>query len=295
MTTMADLVNATRIQASQGVNDQVNVLASSYEDGEEDLSFRFATDAIAPGMTLSAGLRVWQVMDIAPLARSVTVIASPDGSGNGNLPAGQVVRVRPRFTDWHIFTLLNREIVEMSSPAHGLFGIVEWTQMVTQAGDVYPVDPGISANLLDVAATYLVRAGAREARNWSDYAVMNTEFGTAIRVVDTDGLSSGGTLTFIGKRAFSPADLLTDDPVTWCGLSETMLDIPSLGAAAYLLWAGEGRRAQLIAQGDTRRPEEIPATAASSIAANLFRQRDQRIRAEYARLMQAYPPITGRW
>src|SRR5690606_38112612 len=45
-----------------------------------------------------------------------------------------------------------------------------------------------------------------------------------------------------------------------CGLTETMLDIPPLGAASILMNGQEARRVHMEAQGDPRRAEIVPMT-----------------------------------
>jgi hypothetical protein len=299
MSTMKDLIDATRSQTSQTLNDQFNLLAVDYVPvagaATATLSFSYNTDNMSPGMLLSAGLQSFYILDVAPLTRQAVVFPSPNGEPDGLVEAGSRVRVRPRYTDWMIFQLLNNQIVEMSSSLSGLYGVMEWTAQAVTHTDMYPIDPQISAELTDLAAVYLSPPGLEEMINWRYYALHRGEFAMAVRIFDQNRLSTGGLFTFIGKRTFAPALTINDDPVVDCGLAETMLDIPVLGASAALMWGGESRRVQLEAQGDSRRPDEVPATSNSSSAREWQRTRDLRVRTEYARLIQAYPPTRGRW
>jgi hypothetical protein len=51
----------------------------------------------------------------------------------------------------------------------------------------------------------------------------------------------------------------------------------------------ESRRNQLVAQSDTRRPDEVPAGALSGTAREFSRQRTILVNAELARLQRRYP------
>ena len=77
--------------------------------------------------------------------------------------------------------------------------------------------------------------------------------------------------------------------VTTVGLSDTMIDIPPLGAVPTLLRTTESTRLQVKAQGDTRRAGEVPATSNLS-AANAF-NRDFLARVGQERLrLNSYNP-----
>ena len=72
-----------------------------------------------------------------------------------------------------------------------------------------------------------------------------------------------------------------------------MLDLPSMGAAVELLMTTESRRTQVQTQGDSRRSDEVPVTANSSIASALQRQYRARIQEEMTRLVTRIPIYRG--
>jgi hypothetical protein len=100
-----------------------------------------------------------------------------------------------------------------------------------------------------------------------------------------------GEVKVFYKSRFRAAQGLSDDPIGDCGLMDSMLDIPSLGAAVSLLRTTESRRAQIAAQGDPRRADEVPPGSNSSAARELAREYQSRIDEERIRLTNLYPLV----
>jgi hypothetical protein len=76
-------------------------------------------------------------------------------------------------------------------------------------------------------------------------------------------------------------------------MSDSMVDIPALGAAIDLLRTTESRRTQVSAQGDSRRPEEVPVSSNSAIANQMEREYRQRVQDEMSRLVTRIPIFRG--
>ena len=73
------------------------------------------------------------------------------------------------------------------------------------------------------------------------------------------------------------------------GLTEkSQQDIPPLRAAARLALSVEGRRAQPMSQGDSRRPEEVPMTASVTVAREFSREYREAVMAERSRLQALF-------
>jgi hypothetical protein len=106
-------------------------------------------------------------------------------------------------------------------------------------------------------------------------------------------IPSGTDIEFTYKAPFVQATSLSDDPVADCGLSDSMLDLPSLGASIELLLTTESRRTQVSSQGDSRRPEEVPVSSNSAIANQLMRQYKARVQEEITRLVTRIPIYRG--
>jgi hypothetical protein len=106
-------------------------------------------------------------------------------------------------------------------------------------------------------------------------------------------IPSGTEIEFAYKAPFSQATSLDDDPIADLGLSDSMLDIPALGAAVELLFTTESRRTQVSTQGDSRRPEEVPVSSNSAIAGQLSRLYKARVQEEMSRLVTRLPIYRG--
>lgn len=295
MSTMADLVSEVRSMAGQSASDLLNVLDAPYVPGDAEITFRYPSDTVAPGMTVCAGLTTFYVLDISPLVRQAKVLVSPNGEPDLPVPAGERVRIRPRFTDHLIFTRLNQQIRELTSAIHGLFTPLAWNPGPPVGHGVYPIEASIAARIYDIAMVQYAPQHDATPRAWPGWYLSRIDGGLAVRIIDEEGETQGAELLFTGMQQFRPATALSDDLELTCQLGANFHDIPVLGTLADLTAGTEVRRNRIDAQTDTRRPEEVPATANSTSSSQWYRLRQNRINAEYARLMQAYPPTQGRW
>lgn len=293
MTTMGNLIDQTRLQVNGALSEPINVLASEYQPGDATINLAVRTEQIAPGMILSSGLNSWYVSAYAQSTGEVSVVSSPNGEPDTPLPVGARIRIRPRFTDFQIFTWLNSQISVMSSSANGLWRLGSWQAPVDAPWNTYQVPDELN-NMLDVIRVrHLVVGSPDQWTEMRQYAVQRQDGKTTIRVYDPH--ITFGTMDFIVKSPLTQAASTSADMIADCGLSESMLDIPVLGATAHMMIANETQRLHLRGQGDTRRPDEVPPSHGMNMSAYLFRRRDERINEEYARLTQAFPPISGRW
>lgn len=288
---MRDLVADTRRMAYGSMADQLNFLAQDAPLGAGELFMTMDVDNITPGMTLSSGLNVYYVIGTEPATRRVIVHASYDNSRNDALPIGSPVMLRPRVTDWLLFQNVNSVITVLSSTTHGLYREASWTDDNTSS-PVWgtfpiPLEAQKMVNLLRVQGRIWQTA---DPDLWMDIPINMVEWQPERGLVRIRGaVPSGTTLKFDYRAPFRPAEALTDDVETVCGLADTMLDIPPLGAAARLLRTTESRRSQIHNQGDSRRADEVQSGANSNAGADLSREFRSRVNDEYARLVQRSP------
>jgi hypothetical protein len=285
MTLMRDLVADTRRMAYGSMADQLNFLAADAPLGAGELFMSMDVENITPGMTLSSGLNVYYVIGTEPALRRVVVYASYDNSRNDALPVGSPVMIRPRVTDWLLFQNVNDIIKAMSSTTHGLYRFGSWEdQNTNQVWGTYPIPPEAAnmTNLIRVQAKYFFSTDL-----WVDVPVNMIDWQPERGIIRLKSfVPNGMPVRFDYRAPFKPAAGLTDDVVVDCGLSETMLDIPPLGAAARLLRTTESRRVQIHNQGDSRRAGEVSATANSRAADEMGKDFKSRVNDEYARLLQ---------
>lgn len=293
MTTMQDVVDDVRRRVYGSMTENVNLIQTSASAGQTSLQLELGVDGIQKGMLLSSGLNVWFVKGVYSTDNTVFVIPGYDGSPQNAVNAGDMVYVRPRVTDWLVYNCVNDQLRAMSSPDNGLYKIGTWVAEVDPTYQTYDV-PAEAANMTNLLRVRWRWPGTPDV--WSDLAPRHYrwQYSTEQNLIRLFlSIPSGTEIEFTYKAPFTLATSLSDDLVTDCGLTETMLDIPSLGASVQLLYTTESRRTQVTTQGDSRRPEEVPVSANSAIAGQLQRQFKGRMQEEMTRLVTRIPIYRG--
>lgn len=293
MATMRDLVSDVRRRVYGSMTENVNLVQVSASAGQTSLQLELGVDGIQKGMLLSSGLNVWFVKGVYANDNTVFVIPGYDGSPQQAVTAGDMVYVRPRMTDWFAFNALNDVLRRLSSPENGLYKIGTWTAEVDATYQTYVV-PTAAEDMTNILRVRWRVPGTTDV--WTDlpdrmWRWVYSADQNVIRILRN--IPSGTDVEFTYKAPFTLATSLSTDPVVTCGLTESMLDIPALGAAAMLLRTTEARRTQVSTQGDSRRPEEVPVTANSSIASQLDREFKNRVQEEMIRLVTRIPIYRG--
>lgn len=293
MSTIQDLVNDVRRHVYGSMVENINLVQTSASAGQTSLQLELGVDGIQRGMVLSSGLNVWFVKGVYSTENRVFVVPGYDGSPQTAVSAGDTVFVRPRMTDWFAFNAINDELRRLSSPDAGLYKLGTWVVDVDPTYQTYPVPTAAQGmtNLLRVRWRW---PGTTDV--WTDlspryYKWVYSAEQNVVRILIN--IPSGTEVEFTYKSPFTLATALDDDPIADCGLSETMLDIPVLGASATLLRTTESRRNQIQTQGDSRRPDEVPVSGNSSIAAQLDREYRNRVQEEMIRLVNRVPIFRG--
>ena len=289
MTTMRDMVADTRRMAYGSLHDQINLVAQTYTAGATTLVLDMDITGITPGMSLSSDLNVWYVKGTEPSTNSVFVIPGFDNSPQRNVAIGQFVYIKPRVTDWYMFETMNQEILRLSTPEHGLYQISSWEAPVDPTWQTYEFPPE-AENMIGMLRVRFRVPGSTDV--WYDipeksYRIQIEDGVSRIRLLRN--VPSGTDVKFLYKAPFSQAENLSDNVNTVCGLSETMVDIPTLGCLATLLRTTESRRAQVQQQGDARRASEVSPGSNMQVAQMVDKDHQMRIWEEAARLIQRVP------
>jgi hypothetical protein len=293
MATVADLVADVRRRVYGSMTENVNLVQTSASAGQTSFQLELGVDGIQKGMLLSSGLNVWFVKGVYSTDNTVFVIPGYDNSPKTAITTGDMVYVRPRMTDWYAFNAINDQLRSMSSPEAGLYKIGTWVAEVDPTYQTYvvPIEAADMINLLRVrwrwpgTTDVWVNLPPRHYR-WQYSTEQNV-----VRLLIS--IPSGTEIEFTYKAPFAMATSLDDDPIADLGLSDSMLDIPALGAAIELLYTTESRRTQVTSQGDSRRPDEVPVTSNSSIAGALQRTYKARVQEEMSRLVTRMPIYRG--
>ena len=293
MSTVADLVADVRRRVYGSMTENVNLAQVSASAGQTSIQLELGVDGIQKGMLLSSGLNVWFVKGVYSTDNTVFVIPGYDNSPKTAVTAGDMVYVRPRMTDWYAFNAINDQLRRLSSPDAGLYKIGTWVAKVDATYQTYTV-PVAAANMINILRVRWRSPGTTDV--WTDipdryYRWVYSNEQNIVRLLLN--VPSGTEIEFTYKAPFAQATSLADDPVADLGLSDSMLDIPALGAAVDLLRTTESRRNQVSTQGDSRRPEEISMTANSSIAGVLEKDYRRRIQDEMSRLVTRVPIYRG--
>ena len=293
MASIGDLVADVRRRVYGSMTENVNLVQTSASAGQTSLQLELGVDGIQKGMLISSGLNVWFVKGVYSTDNTVFVIPGYDNSPQDAVAAGDMVYVRPRMTDWYAFNAINDQLRSMSSPDAGLYRIGTWVANVDPTYQTYVV-PNAALTMTNIIRVRWRWPGTTDV--WTDMAPRHYRwnYSTVQNVVRLlISIPSGTEIEFTYKAPFTLATSLADDPVADCGLSDSMLDIPSLGAAVELLQTTESRRTQITAQGDSRRPEEVPVSSNSSIAGQLQRMYKSRVQEEMSRLVTRIPIYRG--
>lgn len=277
---MSGLCAGVRRFLSQNLNDELAVTAQDYTPGDAAVVLHTVGKRIGPGSLLSWHEATLYVVSVSTTSNTVEVISGYDGGPDVAIPAGTVLRVNPRWTDFTLFNTLSSVIGSMSSPSNNLYGLAKEYKTGMALNFFYPVDPTIAARMLRVLQ---VRERTNASTDWariSEYEVSQVPGNQHLRIF-TYAIEYEIQYAVKIQKPTSFAD----DAITVCGMADTMLDIPVLGAAAALMMGQEARRVHQRAQGDPRRSEDVPITGAANSASQLQRLFNQRVDEEYAALI----------
>ena len=290
MTTMRDMVADTRRMAYGSLHDQINLVAQTYTAGATTLVLDMDITGITPGMSLSSDLNVWYVKGTEPSTNSVFVIPGFDNSPYRNVAIGEFVYIKPRVTDWYMFQTMNQEILRLSTPEHGLYQIASWTVPVDPTWQTYEIPQEAYDNMIGMLRVRYRVPGSPDV--WLDipeksYRIQFNAGTSYVRLLRN--VPSGTDVEFLYKATFQQAENLSDNVNDVCGLSSTMVDIPTLGCLATLLRTTESGRNQVQQQGDARRAGEVNSGSNMALASMVDKDHQMRIWEEAARLVQRVP------
>lgn len=287
------LVSDVRRRVYGAMTENVNLIEEDAVAGSDVIKLSLGVDGIQKGMMISGGLNVWFVKAIYAANNSVFVIPGYDNSPQDAVSAGDMVYVRPRMTDWFAFNALNDQLSLLSSPENGLYKIGTFTLPVDTTWGTYTV-PSSASDMTTLMRVRWLQSGTTDLwRDLKPYQWRWQNSATHSTIRSLVQIPGGTTVEFTYRAPFTKATTLTADPIADCGLAETMLDLPVMGAASSLLMTTESTRTQVAVQGDTRRPEEVANMANQGIGTALYRLYIKRVQQEAIRLNNRVPIYAG--
>jgi hypothetical protein len=283
--TVADLVEQTRSMLQGALADEASVLAEPFVAGSGQVRLKYPKKNVITGSVVTCGINTWYVLEATSDGSGLIVMEGYDGGPAANVPANTIVRVRPIYTNWSVFREVAQEIGEMSSPMHGLWWPFTLPYTRNWTDDTYPfrVDQTIQPIRL-VRGRYQI-PGTQAWGNIQSVEWMKEQGMARVR----SSVSDANTIELTYAMPFtSPNPLSMTTPLADLGLTGNLVNIPSLGAAASLSLATEGRRQQPFAQGDPRRATEVGYGANIGVSRMWLQQKEDMIGAELARLTREY-------
>ena len=294
MTTAATVINKTLRQLLSGTVEARNKLASTITDSDTSVVCTYAVEGLRAGQVFEIDSEVFYIWAANVSTQTLTVQRGFNGTTAAAHTSGALLTVAPRFPRAQVLEAINDEVLDLSSPVNGLFQVKTFDQTyngtdrmvnLTSATDVIDV--------LNVSVRYLT----------DDYPVARKV--KLVRDLPTDDFASSfalkfdqavypGRLRVVYKAPYTSVTTEATNLNTGCGIQESVEDIVVIGTQLRLMAPREIKRNFIESQGDTRRAEEVTSGAISNSVTVLRQLRRDRIIAEAARLMRAYPTFLTR-
>lgn len=266
----SDLIRMTRQYVQGNARSPVNLLDGAKAAATETITVRYPISGVQTGTTIEIGWVEYAVVDVVLATKSFTVIPEIEGTAVDHAD-GERVTLRPRYSVRRIIEALNAELMDLS--AHGIYKL---RPIAATDGEV--VVPEDALVLLDVWSN------DSDPRQYPASPWTFTDLAGGTTILRGDAIL--GNVVF--GCTLSEFSFTADQDVTDTGLVSSAEDIPPMGAALRLLIGAEAQRNLTDAQGDTRRANEVPATAITGALRNLAAIRQQRVVAEAGRFQQRY-------
>lgn len=294
MTTVQNLIDICRDRYLLGGTQELrNRLAAAYVAGSGTLQLAFPSTGIANGSRLSIGMNTFYVWSVDTSSNICVVSGGEAGSTDVNAAINTVVKVNPRFTDRQIFDGMNEDLLDLGSPASGLYQVKLTTLIYNPAYIGYDL-PGVTSITKIIEIRYDEPDGAKRTPviPASMYSLERNnaigDYSSTFSLKLKSGGFPGRNVNILYRAPFGQYATTADDVLT-VGLSLSMTDLPPMGAAIRLLAGREVRRNQTDSQGDTRRAEEVTAGSIAASWRGIAALRQGRIQGEVQRLNAAYP------
>ena len=294
MTTTATVIDRTLRQLLSGTVEARNKLASTINSSATSVTATYALESLRAGQVFEIDSEMFYIWESDVSTKTLTVQRGYAGTTAAAHTSGAIITASPRFPRAQVLEAINDELMDLSSPMHGLFQVktLDYTyngtdRMVNLTGVTSMID------LIGVSVRYLN----------DDYPVARKV--KLVRDLPTDDFASGfaikfdqnvypGRLRIVYKAAYGGTTSESTDINTTCGVQESITDIVTIGTQIRLMSPREIKRNFTESQGDTRRAEEVGAGAVTASISNMKQLRKDRITAEAARLARAYPTFLTR-
>jgi hypothetical protein len=124
MTTAADWIEETKQHLLSGDRENLNRLGVAISStSATTFTYEFSQGGIVEGAVVEVDLEQMYVWSVNTGTKVATVQRGYNGTTAATHLIGALVRVNPRFTNFGILRALNQELVDLSSPAVGMYRV----------------------------------------------------------------------------------------------------------------------------------------------------------------------------
>lgn len=298
MTTLADMVIEIQRRALSDLREVNNQLGAGINNSVTTIALASGQSLgnIQPGAILQIDYECMFVMS-APTPTAITVVRGWFDSTPAAHSTNAIINVNPRFPAVDIIKAINQDIDDLSAPTNGLFQMKEITLTFIPVVQGYDM-----TGLTDAVVDEIWEVRAYEYGPAKKFPIIPPSQWKLQRNADTSVFPSGISLTldqggYPGRPLrvqykspyTTPLVNATDDVAAVTGLHSQAHDIPTLGAPARLMQYRELKRSFSEAQGEPRRAQEVPVGSSLTASKGILAYRQDRIRAERARLEKKFP------
>lgn len=312
----SDLIEKAYRRLMGGVRERTVQLNGSLDDATESVTVDGPqTNGVAPGVILAVDLELLYVWAWNAESQVASVIRGYGGSTPAAHDDDALCYLNPRYNRYDIGVAINDDLLSMSANGVYRVGVAQVTW-----NPVY-----VGYDLGDVPAQFLDVLGVRfkippPYRNYPRITEWNLDrhnpdaanIPSGQMIVFEQGAFPGFGVYVTYSAPFIPLAALTDDatmtptvndpapPFNGYGaanavanLTNTMTDIPVLGAIIQLTLPGEIARNRMESQPDPRKAAEVPAGAITNSVSGLIIQRKTRLQEEADRLSRQLQFLRG--
>ena len=293
MPTIGDAVTRTKRILNSNTRTELDAVHTLLAADDTTVRLKYQTDGIRAGSYISIGdgTNPYETMYVhARNGEYATVQRGIDGSAGYAWPAGTAIEVEPRFTGHQIFEAVRDAIRALPDNLYGTSTITTSVSSTNDKAVNYDFSPTGFLYVLQALRTprdtedRWLRANVKVYKNSN-----TTDFPSGYALVIQEALEKAVTLQLTYAHPFVTETLNLDtDLVSTIKMSDSMQDIPSLGAAASLVLSEESTRLDLHAAGDSRSDAAVAAGDRARYSLVLQAQYDRRVSQEARRLMAEY-------
>jgi hypothetical protein len=278
-----EIVDTARSMLTGSQMGDLTILSAAYTPGDTSISLQYPRPNLSQGTILSVGLNTFFVLSVDSGGSVITVQPNVDGGPNQAAAVGDTVLVKPAVTTWALFRELKNTIRSMSSPDVGLYAPASFQSTYNTFG-VYTLPTAWDG--IDPIRILSVRYKKSGTIDWE--RIDAYEWLADRGIVRIHSPQPGAQLfEFVFALPFSAPESLATT-YEEMGIPGPFSDIPALGLASKMSLSMEGRRVQPLAQGDSRRAEEVGPGANIGLSREYGRIYRDRCNEELARLTRLY-------